>query len=767
MIYRFTLNNSILGSHEISELDGWEDAKLKLERDKNFHSLVEYFDGSFIFYGNNGVVDGGYDYINEVDQTQGPDAVLEITIELSLNGYSYTTLFNGLVKMDSIVRLGNNQIQAAIVPNDFWSKFINRLETPVNIQSEESLDGDVMNVFDSINLSLSSQKIQKSYYGIWQYGEKASITPSQYLQATPNTIKLDEIEESFWLPYSSNPEIPVDFMSIIEAGSYHINVQLCVAAVNNQDADTIGYDTQWNWFISINETQYPLTNSGPINSFPVQYVQYNIDLIIDLLVGDEIRLYAEEVFNLGTVWVIIGVDGHPGLDLPGGGVFIKPNITDQEIPSFIRITAQTVFPETNSPSFLLHDAGGQILDRIISRDNTFYSELLGGQNTVYRQYDADGCQWPNAIAKGLQIRQYSLAEKPFFLSFKEWWDGANPIFNLSLGYETINDEEVIRIEGKEYQYNETPSVYISNVREITSVYDQERIFKTVKIGYKKWQSEDVSGIDDPQTKHTYASRLQKTGTDIALESEFIAASLAIETTRRKTREKSADYKFDNDTFIVAINPNSVDVSPETSPDVTDYVPELDENFTNIENLLNSDTRYNIRLTPARNLLRWLGWLSGGLQSYLGSFLKFTSGEGNYDTISDYSSTSCEEYQAELSEKQDIEISGDYYHLANLYEINVPMELSTYLTIRENRKNAIAISQTTTDHKIFFIRELDYYPAKGTATIKAWSKEFFDIVFVNQARELVTCAPVANLTVDSDQITVDSTEITADQTEYTL
>src|SRR5690606_12171926 len=118
------------------------------------------------------------------------------------------------------------------------------------------------------------------------------------------------------------------------------------------------------------------------------------------------------------------------------------------------------------------------------------------------------------------------------------------------------------------------------------------------------------------------TRFKGAGKDIPIRSGFIAASLTIETTRRTTIKKSSDYKYDNDTFIITINPE--ELSPES------YNPELDENFDSVDNLLYSDSRYNLILTPLRNLLRWMDYLTIGLQSYLDSSIKFQSGEGNFD-----------------------------------------------------------------------------------------------------------------------------------------
>jgi hypothetical protein len=759
MNFRFTLTHDILGSHEINEPDGWKDCKIKLERHKDFRSLLEYFDGDFIFYGSNGVVDGGLDFIKEVEQAYGVDATIQILIEVSFDGYTYDDLFEGQLNLSGIQEVQDNKAQIPIIRDDFWAKFINRLETPVDLQSPLSLDSEASDIFDSINIRLSSQKIQKQYYGVYDDGDRmvqGSLVDA-YLQTTPNNVKLDEIQDAFNLISAYNPVIPVNFIEVVESGSYVIQVQLCISDINSGAGESVGYSAQWDWYIRINDTDYPLVNSGTIGAYPSGYVKYTFLQTFDLKVGDLITLYADEVANLATVWVIIGING----SVYNSAGDQKPNITDQEIPSFIRITAQTVVPETNSFGFFLHDAAGQIADRIISRDESFYSEYLGSGNTIYRQYDADGCAWKYALLKGLQIRQYSLIEKPFFLSFKQWWEGANPILCLGLGYETINGVQVIRVEKMEdfYDASET-SLDISNVSQITRLYDQEVIFKTVKVGYKKWQSEDISGLDDPQTKHTYATRFQKVGKEFTIESDFIAASLAIETTRRKTREKSADYKFDDETFIIALNPIPVDISPETSPEVTDYSPELDENFTSVDNLLNSDTRYNLRLTPARNLIRWIRYISGALQSYLSSTFKFTSGEGNYDMVSDMSNVSdgCDEFKPSLAENEDIPVSADPLHLALAYEIVIPLEWEDYLLIRENRKKAIGISQTTVNHAKFFIDTLEYELAKGVATIKAWPVTYFDVQVIESETFMRDCQAVITEVCEDAYLTENSFEL---------
>jgi hypothetical protein len=141
------------------------------------------------------------------------------------------------------------------------------------------------------------------------------------------------------------------------------------------------------------------------------------------------------------------------------------------------------------------------------------------------------------------------------------------------------------------------------------------------------------------------------------------------------------------------------------------------------------------------------WIAGGLQNYVGSLLKFTSGEGNYDMVSNYGvSDACGEYDDDLSEKQDLEVTDDYIHRAELYEMTFKLEFEDYLTIRNNRKNAIGISQTEANHQAFFIKTLEYRLFEGTCTVFAWPKEFYENSFIESSGLAEVCYPV---TTDCD------------------
>lgn len=762
MIFRFFLQHESFGTWPISEPMGWDSAKLKLTRDPEFHSLVEEFDIEATFYGDNGTHNGGVEIIKQVERIYGVDTELRLVTEMSFDdGITYPLSFTGLLSLDEAEENPNNQITIPVIPDDLWTKFFKRKDIPVNVQSYTGLDNEALTVFDPINLRLTNQKVQQQYSGYFDEGQIIFEDPATntyadyYVQVDFPAEDLSEITEKYRIPIDVNSQLPVWIYDLEYAGSYAFDIRfevsratLALETTNDMENGTGGYFIRF--YIQIND-QTPV--EFDIANIPFESTVYAYSETHELNRGDIVRVYGlfgPDDLGLLESLFIWGSDNTDVETTPGSSFNLGPVPSGLERPSYMNIVAQTVFVETNSFGFLLHDTAGQIIDRITNEDQVFYSEHLGSLQTKYKQYPSNGCAWAFGLVKGLQLRQYTLLEKPFFQSFNEWWAGANPILNLGLGLDTVDGDDVIRIEEKGHFYDQSStSTNFDFVRDMVRSYDRDMIFNKMTVGYKKWQSEDISGIDDPQSKHEYASRAKLVGRSIDLTSDFIAASLAIETTRRKTRQKSADYKFDNDTFIIALNPTQIEVSPDTSPEVEDFVPELDENFSLVENLLNAETRYNLILTPSRNFFRWGNYLTAWLQEqYRSSIIKFVSGEGNFDMISDYNCAVGNECIAvicdEFMENQDIPLGDtpvngttNYYipfgklHSHYQYDITIDISYEQYLAIRNNRELAIGISQTDENHVKFFIKTLEYEIKTGNAKISAWPVEYMDLQIIEQ------------------------------------
>lgn len=724
-MFRFTLSHNVLGSQQIDEPDGWNGSKIVLERHNQFYSLIENYYGSadsgFIFYGDNGVENGGIDFIKQIEQTYGFDENVSFVAEYAPDGYTYEDLFSGLADIALKDEFTENKMMVPVIRDDFWSRFISKMETPVNLSSTTDLNGNPVDPVTPVIVNLTPQKVRQQFVA---HLDKTASYPGldgvfvngvePYVQFDWNIETLSEIDERYSVPIIDNPSKPGNLFAFKYAGDFHFEITIDISDESLTGTGPQVYpSTYLNIFLQANDdTPIQFTETNLVTVFAPLRTRYTLSTTINFAeAGGEVRIYGERT-NTDAFYVS----------------YQQFNTLESiDIFNKIEITADTIHPQTEAQGYLLHDAFAGVLARYGLGQDSFYSEMMGSALTNARQYGDEGCAWNFVVLKGLQLRDYSLTEKPFFTSFKELWDGANPIFNFSLCYDEIGGDQVVRIEEKSEHFDETTSIDFSNVYHITSNYDKEHIFNKINVGYKNWESDDIASLDDPQTRRVLATQFSKSGKPLELESEFICAGLAAENTRRTEKKKTKDHKYDNKNFLIHVRED--DVSPQR------YTPELDENFNSVSGLLNSDSRYNLILTPIRNFLRWANFVGGCLQMKTTSSYVFVSGEGNYDMVSDYNCTSGKECLAKIcdpvSEKGNISLATynaglGYLFFPMIYNISIPMEWEEFKIVRANPKKAIGISQTDTGHAAFFIKKIEYDIVKGSATIEAWPKEYFDI-----------------------------------------
>lgn len=798
--YRFTLIHDS-GTQEISEPEGWADIKITLERDKEYFGVFELFETPMTFYGRNQRFDGGYDFLENINTTYGPDAQVHIFIEIKPNiGDVFESFFTGLLDNSARKKMDSRKIQIPVIQNDFIAKFKSRSATAVNINSSKDLSGtDVLSPTSGNNqIQLIAQLIRQIYEGFLEntftmIGFGNTSGDLAYHVIDTNKDITSEVNSKFTYPLQPSDTIPFEKFTMELAGDYIIQSEFVLRqqiTFITHPGSTLDF---MDLFIQVNgDAPIPYDAVDELNTFGSYNTHYSIDKTYSLRSGDTIRFYAKMKSGAGsfTSPVISGKDGIPHIpqfgfqgqwdpsltlfpsDTPTTGFFssayweISQDGNLQGVPvkkgyiingkigfeppgqdpakwniwekrpfegeggddrSYIKVTANTTYIETTSKAFFIHDVAQKILERITEQSTVspFYSEYLGGVHTLGSYVD-DGCATHLMITQGLQLRQYTLSDKAFSISFNDWWQGVNPILNLGLCYDTVDGNLVIRVEEKAFFFEDDIFLRLDFANLIQEDYDLENIFNKIKIGYTTWKSEDISGIDDPQTTHQYSTVFKTVGKEIDIESGFIAASLAIEQTRRTTIQKSQDYKFDNNVFIL-----SVKTAEATSPPDT-FLPKLDEEFNSISNLLNSSSRYNLELTPLRNLLRWGNLLNGCLQRNLNTPYKFTYGEGNYAMVSDYSGSApgiCLAIIADsLSEGQDINLTGFAYgerigHLFQpiVYTFTYPLSYSQYKLIKANRYKAIAISETNSRHITCFIKKIEYDINKSKAIFTLWKR----------------------------------------------
>jgi hypothetical protein len=383
-------------------------------------------------------------------------------------------------------------------------------------------------------------------------------------------------------------------------------------------------------------------------------------------------------------------------------------------------------PDSESDALYVHDVVSSAIDRIVGGDGSLYSPVLGNIYSQSKTYLANGNASMYVPLQGLQIRGWALVDKIMSLSVKSCWDGLNPAFNLGLAAEVVDDVEVLVIKPKIELYDTSSmTILLSNVTKIKKTYDQGSLINKIEIGNEKWEQPSkngggISGLDDVQTKRTLATIFKFVGSTLTLYSKWIFAGLTLELTRRSFVTKNDSYTYDNDIFLLAVKNSGGVVSPQ-----------LDENFSSVTGLQNEGSRYNKILTPYRALLRNLNLIVGGLQDYSSSVIKFLSGEGNYDMASTtISTTNPEDFGgANLAENQDIPVSGDFLHRAELYEIDHIITSEDWQKHDAEPHKAIGVSLSETGHKEFLIKSINYTIFDGRLNVIGWFKEKFDIEVV--------------------------------------
>lgn len=393
MIFRFTLSHGVLGSLVISEPDGWKDCTLKLERHEEFHSLIEYFEGDFVFYGDNGSENGGIDFIREVERTYGADAELAITIEIAPDNFTYQTVFIGQLDLWNIEEMPDNKAQVPIIRNDFWAKFINRFDTPVDIQSTESIDGTPVTPMTNVNLNLTNQKIRVRSEGYlsagYVFGKESStdLGNGEYLQVDVDQMVLDELQTKSGPPLAYNPVVPFWIYDFEYAGDYTFDIKIefsLLIDISSPPTINYGQNSTHNYAGSIIfiECYIQKNDEAPIQMGVIENDQgdksstyfYNGTFTVNA--NDVVRIYGAVVSNwpggsdgIGRAFLLWGRDNSEVLTddiLSASGPFnFGTPPSGLEDPTYFNVTGNTVFPESNSESFLIHDVAGAIIDRIV------------------------------------------------------------------------------------------------------------------------------------------------------------------------------------------------------------------------------------------------------------------------------------------------------------------------------------------------------------------------------------------------------------------
>lgn len=680
---RFTLSNTTLGDLVINDPIGWDTVPISLERHKDWFGVLETYLETLT---------GFQIAIPYLDAAKaiGIDVQVDILVELSEDfGTTWETFYQGLVDMESLTTISwpsEYKTQFMCKKNDVWTTFLKGKDTPVNVISTVDSKGNPVTPADIQVIELTPQPIQRVLrtqmytaaddqfvdqifpFAVHPvtYGFTIDLPKSIYNEITKkNNYPNGESEETPPLPIIETDEPATEYiitaaLSLSNGGAYF----------NKLPSGAGGVVVKLRHLSGGVVTNYPFTRSDFGTNGINGHTGYSlVQTINNIKKGDQFTISIQN-FTATTTY----------------NAYIIPDDFYVGFQSYLNIVANTLpippLEFSKASAIKLFDVPDAIIKRLTCGDN-FDSDFF-----------STGCGATFVNLKGRHIRGASFTDAPFSPTIAKWFNDADAIFNLGIGYEGGK----IIIEPKEFFLdNSSNSVNLDFVNNVSTGSQKGVVINGAEIGYSK--SAIGSGgalLNDPQGSHKYVSPARLVGRILNIMSNWIAASSLFELTRRAQVKPGEKFDTDEDIFVLKVEEG--DVHGELKPDL---------NYTASANLTNPDTLYNKTITPGRNILRWLSVLNIGLTQYIGGALKFASGVGNILCSITVDTDACDTVGTVI-ENADIVITSTILQNLDRIEFAYPLTWEQYKLIRDNKTKSIGISVTDADHVPYFIEKIMFY-----------------------------------------------------------
>jgi len=389
---------------------------------------------------------------------------------------------------------------------------------------------------------------------------------------------------------------------------------------------------------------------------------------------------------------------------------------DIDSESSIDVTVNSTAAVTPCKLYLVNEVLSRTVEAVTDGCMKVRSNYFGRTDSSPYSTDTDGCGALEALTNGLMIRQARMQDgtRPkFTASFQSLYNGLKAIHAIGVGIDTdpITGEEVITVEPIQDYYSDDIILTVDNNNVVKTIDEAAHIGK-INIGYAKWEAEEFNGLDEFLTKREYRTTLKNAGGELNQLSSFIASGYAIEITRRKDIT-TEDWRFDEDTFIICLR----------RQDTYGQLMEVEQgNIDNASNILDPDTIYNYRISPIRNLLRWLWYIMASYRQPANESLKFTSGTANVIASGILDDITCRVESEIIAENANVDLDSlDTYTPPIWFNERVsftcPLTYSEYLLINETPNGLIGyICNETTAYGWISRMEYDLQAGEASFTL---------------------------------------------------
>lgn len=730
--WKFYLNNI-----EVEEPIGWDAIEFTCIRMES-SGIDQPFSTEVRFYGK------GAKLIKSLYDQFFINASIDITItsDVGYNGQPYT--FEGKLNLaiyeeHNVCDTDSWEVTVGIIDDDFREKFKARQDVEIDITNATDLDGNDIEPIDYDNIRLHRQELYLTAYAKnlvtetplpvwaiiyrnnangWILENFASVIPAYYQNTDFSGVfgKTFDPVATLWTPsnvtFKNNASYTrtVNFDIRVKGATLwnlykdgdSADVMLSLQ-VTNGDAANGGSETQ----------RYYLGTSA-INtvSNPLNYTNFDFyaNQTVTLQPNDRVLIFIQ--WGGGGTVAVGETPDDPGYTRQLG-IYIREvclNVTENNAGDYASF-ADTLTIE-------------KFLRRIIYKLTGSNDKLL---SDAFSQ-SGDGCYWNNAITNGLKIRNAPTLnnlnicnpdpvdqdEYAIKTTFKKAFEALDKIFCLGWAFEWTGTEWKIRVEPREYFYQNSISQSFTNVGEVTQMAKVDMLVNSITLGYTdKWKNISVAGVWAIHTDRNYfvgnKAMTENSSAKLDLRSDIIAEGYAIEFSRRlsfiELDSGTSDRPNDYELFIIWINRNPITVvdvqyslynirnesgtitfQPGSISVASDFILTSNSPLNGL---------YNIYHTPARIAGRW--WKVLGMHTYGLTQPRLRYQVGQYQTT--YSSAiedttePCIQYPSGALVYENSDIYAELFNAENqdylfkpiAIEFTYPQSLCDFLTLSQDEQ----------------------------------------------------------------------------------
>lgn len=726
---------------EIDEPVGWEQLELSIKRHDTYHGMVfEAALGTLEFYGT------AYTYLKNKKESEGILANVIFSAYANCEGYDYEEMLSGRLNFgkykencgtkctimlpweedscevvlksrdDQRVDMDKTSGVDGVSPLGFYNALGQEIELPAH-GLRIGTEGYVEDAGDAIDVSIFAEAFAKSWVRpTYNRRIDESLDTSQLVPAV-NAASNNGFNDSVLSPQLLLEEIPA-----CNGGEFDYEVRL-------KGSFDIQYTrpgfpdppvTSVLRFVGgigkgeFNANQAPETPfPGALTILDTEDIDYGSDLnhwvgTFDITFTGTASLLIGEGFYAFITWEPSG---------PFSGVEMVGNITfDKE--TYIKVNGVRSCPATTAETYMIHESLSRIAEAITNGCMRVKSSYYGRVDSEPFSFSEDGCGGLRSLTSGLKIRKAE--NDKFFASFKEMIEGLNAIDNI--GYDVIDDQtvqgnKVLRIESVDFFYENAEVLRHDGISGAVQEVEEGRHYSNVLVGYKKWEVEDVNGLDEFNSNRQFNTSFDTIKSPLDITSGLIAGTYPIEITRQQSfaTTGAADTKYDNDIFILCMR--------RTTYPYGNVEIELG-NIDNPQNIFDPATIYNFRISPMRNLMRWYKTIAAGFVSLYNTVSKlfFISGTGNLTASGEMEDETCKLEATSISENQNLFITHftDSSKATPLWRpetisYEYPMSLGEYKQVKLYPYRYVSAQCGNGDFIKYWIQEIKYKVSKGKAT----------------------------------------------------